>query len=55
MLFFVGMPYPQNLETAIEVERIVRENGAVPATIAILDGTPCVGIYSHHSQDYGLN
>ncbi|KAK8463945.1 hypothetical protein PHAVU_011G080400 [Phaseolus vulgaris] len=39
-----GMPYPQNLETAIEVERIVRENGAVPATIAILDGTPCVGL-----------
>ncbi|KAG5005622.1 hypothetical protein JHK85_024164 [Glycine max] len=39
-----GMPYPQNLETAKEVERIVRENGAVPATIAILDGTPCVGL-----------
>lgn len=39
-----GMPYPQNLETAREVERIVRENGAVPATIAILDGTPCIGL-----------
>ncbi|KAG2403775.1 uncharacterized protein HKW66_Vig0106950 [Vigna angularis] len=39
-----GMPYPQNLQTAIEVESIVRENGAVPATIAILDGTPCVGL-----------
>ncbi|KAK7313965.1 hypothetical protein VNO77_39172 [Canavalia gladiata] len=39
-----GMPYPQNLETAKEVESIVRENGAVPATIAILDGTPCVGL-----------
>ncbi|XP_027335285.1 uncharacterized protein LOC113849507 isoform X4 [Abrus precatorius] len=38
------MPYPQNLETAKEVESIVRENGAVPATIAILDGTPCVGL-----------
>jgi len=50
LLLFVGMPYPQNLQTAIEVERIVRENGAVPATIAILDGTPCVGIYSHPSQ-----
>lgn len=45
MLLFVGMPYPQNLETAKEVEGIVRENGAVPATIAILDGVPCVGIY----------
>lgn len=45
VLFFVGMPYPQNLETAKEVEAIVRENGAIPATIAILDGTPCVGLY----------
>ncbi|CAK9184359.1 unnamed protein product [Ilex paraguariensis] len=36
-----GMPYPQNLETAKQVEAIVRENGAVPATVAILDGLPC--------------
>ncbi|KAF8412888.1 hypothetical protein HHK36_000860 [Tetracentron sinense] len=39
-----GMPYPQNLETAKEVEAVVRENGAVPATIAILDGIPCIGL-----------
>ncbi|CAK9327991.1 unnamed protein product [Citrullus colocynthis] len=39
-----GMPYPQNLETAKEVEAIMRKNGAVPATVAILDGTPCVGL-----------
>ncbi|KAJ0084244.1 hypothetical protein Patl1_29429 [Pistacia atlantica] len=39
-----GMPYPQNLETAKEVEEIVRDNGAVPATIAILDGVPCIGL-----------
>ncbi|KAK7272960.1 hypothetical protein RIF29_14005 [Crotalaria pallida] len=39
-----GMPYPQNLETAKQVEAIVRENGAIPATVAILDGTPCVGL-----------
>ncbi|KDP43637.1 hypothetical protein JCGZ_22951 [Jatropha curcas] len=39
-----GMPYPQNLETAREVEAIVRKNGAVPATIAILDGIPCIGL-----------
>ncbi|KAH0987653.1 hypothetical protein GBA52_014830 [Prunus armeniaca] len=38
------MPYPKNLETAREVEAVVRENGAVPATIAILDGIPCVGL-----------
>ena len=37
------MPYPQNLQTAKEVESIVRENGAVPATIAILNGVPCIG------------
>jgi len=45
MLLFLGMPYPQNLQTAKEVEGIVRENGAVPATIAILDGVPIIGIY----------
>ncbi|KAL5764646.1 hypothetical protein ACOSQ2_017240 [Xanthoceras sorbifolium] len=39
-----GMPFPKNLETAKEVEAIVRENGAVAATIAILDGIPCVGL-----------
>ena len=33
-----GMPYPQNVETALKVEHIIRENGAVPATIAILGG-----------------
>ena len=33
-----GMPYPQNVETALAVENIVRENGAVPATIAIIGG-----------------
>lgn len=39
------MPYPKNLETAKEVEAVVRENGAVPATVAILDGLPCIGVY----------
>ena len=33
-----GMPYPQNVQTALEVERIVREHGAVPATIAVIGG-----------------
>uniref|UniRef100_A0A2P2KQ73 Uncharacterized protein MANES_15G112800 n=1 Tax=Rhizophora mucronata TaxID=61149 RepID=A0A2P2KQ73_RHIMU len=45
-----GMPYPQNLETAIEIEAIVRENGAVPATIAILDGVPCIGLNQEHLE-----
>ncbi|KZV14738.1 hypothetical protein F511_41176, partial [Dorcoceras hygrometricum] len=39
-----GMPYPQNLVTARELEAIVRQNEAIPATIAILDGIPCVGL-----------
>ena len=39
-----GMPYPQNVETALNVERIVREHGAVPATIAILGGRLKVGL-----------
>jgi pseudouridine-5'-phosphate glycosidase len=39
-----GMPYPDNLEVAIEVERIIRAEGAVPATIAVLGGRPQIGI-----------
>ncbi len=39
-----GMPYPQNLETARNVERIVRESGAIPATIGVLDGNIHVGL-----------
>jgi pseudouridine-5'-phosphate glycosidase len=39
-----GMPYPKNLETALACERIVRENGAVPATTAIIDGKIRVGL-----------
>ncbi len=38
-----GMPYPQNVETAQNVEKIIRENGAVPATVAILGGKLTVG------------
>ena len=39
-----GMPYPQNMETALNVEKIVRDNGAIPATIAIIGGKLTVGI-----------
>ncbi len=39
-----GMPYPKNVETALTVESIIRENGAVPATIAIMDGRLKVGL-----------
>lgn len=39
-----GMPYPRNVETALTVEKIIRENGAIPATIAILNGKLKVGL-----------
>jgi pseudouridine-5'-phosphate glycosidase len=39
-----GMPYPKNVETALQVEKIVRENGAVPATIAVIKGKITVGV-----------
>lgn len=45
-----GMPYPQNYETAIQVENIVRENGATPATIAILDGQIQIGLTNSQIQ-----
>ncbi len=39
-----GMPYPKNVETALAVEQMIRDNGAVPATIAILDGRIKIGL-----------
>lgn len=39
-----GMPFPQNVEMATEVERIIRQEGAVPATIAVLAGRPRIGL-----------
>ena len=48
-----GMPYPQNVETAMNVEKLIRENGAVPATIAIIKGRLKAGLTAEdclHSQ-----
>ena len=39
-----GMPYPQNVETALKVEQIIRDNGAIPATIAIINGQMRAGL-----------
>jgi len=39
-----GMPYPQNVHTAREVEQIIRDAGAVPATIAVIAGKICIGL-----------
>jgi len=41
-----GMPYPQNVETAQRVEQTIRDAGAVPATIAVMDGAIQVGLSS---------
>ncbi|WP_255714136.1 pseudouridine-5'-phosphate glycosidase [Pelagibacterium xiamenense] len=42
-----GMPYPQNRDTALAVEAVVRENGAIPATIAVMCGKLRVGVSGH--------
>jgi pseudouridine-5'-phosphate glycosidase len=46
-----GMPYPKNVETALQVEQIVRENGAIPATIALMNGKIKIGL-SPEEIDY---
>ena len=48
-----GMPYPQNVETALQVEQIVRDNGAVPATIAILGGRLKAGLTKEEIEYLG--
>ena len=48
-----GMPYPQNVETALNVERIIRENGAVPATIAIIGGRLKAGLSAEEIEYFG--
>lgn len=48
-----GMPYPQNVETALAVEKIVRENGAVPATIAIICGRLKAGLTAEEIEYFG--
>lgn len=48
-----GMPYPQNVETALNVEKIIRENGAVPATIAIIGGRLKAGLTKKEIEYFG--
>lgn len=48
-----GMPYPQNVEMALEVEDIVRRNGAVPATIAVIEGVAAVGLTTADVEHLG--
>ncbi|MDM5335174.1 pseudouridine-5'-phosphate glycosidase [Ureibacillus composti] len=48
-----GMPYPQNVKTAREVEQIIRDNGAVPATIALIDGKIKIGLTDEELEMFG--
>ncbi|WP_060207961.1 pseudouridine-5'-phosphate glycosidase [Sporosarcina koreensis] len=48
-----GMPYPQNVQTAREVEQIIRDNGAIPATIAIIDGKIKIGLSDDELEMFG--
>ena len=48
-----GMPYPQNVETALNVEKIIRECGAVPATIAIIGGRLKAGLSPEEIEYFG--
>lgn len=49
-----GMPYPQNVETALAVEQVVRENGAIPATIAIIGGRLKAGLHPKEIEYFGM-
>ena len=48
-----GMPYPKNVETALSVEKVIRDQGAVPATIGIIDGEIIIGMTPDQIEDFG--
>lgn len=48
-----GMPYPRNVQTALAVEETVRENGAIPATIALMNGRCVVGLSAEEIEQFG--
>jgi pseudouridine-5'-phosphate glycosidase len=50
-----GMPYPQNVQAAREVEQVIREAGAVPATIAIIEGKICIGLSGEQLELLGAS
>lgn len=50
-----GLPYPTNVELQLELQKIARENGATPATIAILNGVPTVGLTDEEIMNLGPN
>ena len=48
-----GMPYPKNVETALLVEKTIRDNGAIPATIGIINGEAIVGMNPEEIEEFG--
>lgn len=48
-----GMPYPQNVKVALEVEKIIEDEGAIPATIGIIDGEPIIGMSHEEIEQFG--
>lgn len=48
-----GMPYPRNVETALMVEKVIRDNGATPATIGIIDGVAVIGMTPEEIEEFG--
>ena len=48
-----GMPYPKNVETARAVEKTVRDNGAIPATIGIIEGEVVIGMTDEEIEEFG--
>lgn len=50
-----GMEYPQNCETALAVEKVIRDNGAIPATIAIIEGKIRIGLSEEEIKNISIN
>ena len=48
-----GMPYPKNVECALRVEKEIRDNGAIPATIGIIDGDIVIGMSKDEIEEFG--
>ncbi len=48
-----GMPYPQNVQTALAVEEQVRAHGACPATIGLVEGQPVIGMSAEQIEEFG--
>ncbi|MDR0832215.1 MAG: pseudouridine-5'-phosphate glycosidase [Bacillales bacterium] len=48
-----GMPYPQNVQVALQVEKIIEEEGAVPATIGIINGVAIIGLNKEEIEAFG--